>query len=703
MRTATRSRLLGIQVLILSLVAALGLQLAYSQVVAGDRYQDAAADNGVREVVTPAVRGLILDARGRPLVRNRSRLVISIDRSALERQPDRGDAVLARLASLLGRPVSELRRQIRPCGPGITKPCWSGSPYRPVPVLDDAPLQAALQIMERREQFPAVRAEVVAAREYPAPAGARAVHLLGYLQPADEQAMAAQRARGRRDPELQRADLVGRAGLEKQYDEVLRGTPGTTRLVVDHAGRVTGRIDEVAPVPGSHLVTSIDADVQAVAEQELLAAIKRARGEVDRNTGRRYAADAGAVVVMDVHTGRVLAMASYPIYDPQIWEDGISMTDYRRLVGEQTGAPLLSRAFQGGGAPPGSTFKPISVAAAVAAGFPLGSKYPCPSSLRIGGRQFRNFESRGYGDITLARAIEVSCDTVFYGIAERLWRRDGGNRPVAQPADALQRMARSFGLGEPTGVDLPGESPGRIADRDHKRRSWERTKHESCRRASSGYPELARTDPARARFLKELAKENCADGFRWRVGDAVNFAIGQGDTLVTPLQLARTYAAIANGGTLWRPQVARAVIGPDGRVATTFEPEATGRLPLSRNTLSYLRNALTGVTTRGSAAWRFAGWPHDKYPVAAKTGTAEVFGKQTTSWFATFAPADKPRYAVVMTVSQGGTGTGSGAAAPSVRGIYEALFGIGRPPVLPGGVPSASLPPIRPNGTVGGR
>ncbi|WP_199701594.1 penicillin-binding protein 2 [Jiangella rhizosphaerae] len=679
--------------------AALGVQLAFLQVVAGDRYREDAQDNRIREVVTPAARGLILDDLGRPLAQNRSRFVISVNRTDLERQPDRGEAVLERLGRLLGLPATELRQQISPCGPGVTEPCWNGSPYQPVPVAEGVDAQTALQIMERREDYPAVTAELVAARDYPAPEGARAVHLLGYLQPADEEEMAAQEARGLRDPGLQRADLVGRAGLEKQYDDLLRGTPGVTRLAVDHAGRVTGTVEQVAPVPGNHLVTSIDAKVQAVAEQELHAAIERARGQIDDNTGRRYEADAGAVVVMDVRTGRIVAMASYPSYDPQVWVDGITPTEYQRLVDEESGGPLLSRAFQGGGAPPGSTFKPISAAAAAAAGFSLTSTYPCPGSLTIGGRRFRNFESQDYGDITMARALEVSCDTVFYDIAQRMWLRDGGNQPVERPSDPMQRMARSFGLGQPTGVDLPGESPGRIADRDYKRRHWERTKDETCRRADSGYPELAPSEPARARFLEQLAKENCADGFRWRVGDAVNFSIGQGDTLVTPLQLARAYAAIANGGTLWRPQVAKAVLGPDGHPVKTFEPEATGQLPVSRSTLDYLRDALVGVTTHGSAARAFAGWPHDEYPVASKTGTAEVYGNQTTSWFATFAPADQPQYAVVMMVSQGGTG--SGTAAPSVRKIYEALFGIGREPVLPGGELPTGLPQIRPDSTVG--
>jgi penicillin-binding protein 2 len=696
MNGPTQARLIILQVLVLSLVATLFTRLWYIQAVVGDRYERAASENRVREVVTPALRGTIFDDLGRPLVRNRSRMVVSVSRTELLRQPDRGEAVLRRLASVLGEQYETLSLRLRPCGPGVGKPCWNGSPYQPVPVSDGTDVATALQVLERREEFPGVTAELVGTRDYPRPEGANAAHMLGYLQTANDQEMAAQEARGLLDPKLRAADLVGRAGLERQYDSMLRGTPGVTRVAVDHLGRVTGPVGETASTPGSHLVTSIDAKIQAIAEKQLTEAIKRARSTADFR-GRRYKADSGAVVVMDVRTGHIIAMASYPTYDPAVWVGGITPDDYKRLLSEKANVPLLSRAFQGGGGPPGSTFKPISTSAAAEAGFSLNARYPCPSALTIGNRSFKNFESQGQGPITLARALEVSCDTVFYGIGYRMWLRDGGSNPVDKPKDPMQKMAKAYGLGQRTGLDLPSESPGRIADRDYKQRYWEQTKDEACRRAKSGYPELKQDDPARARFLEQLAKENCVDGNRWRAGDAVNFSIGQGDTLVTPLQLARVYAAIANGGTLWRPQVAKAVVSADGKVVKTFKPEATGKLPVSKKTLSYIQDALEGVTTRGSSAWRFGGFPLDKYPIASKTGTAEGFGEDPSSWFATYAPADKPQYAVVMTVSRGGTG--SGTSAPSVRKIYEALFGIGQQPALPGGKPPAKLPQVRPDGT----
>jgi penicillin-binding protein 2 len=696
-RQRTYARLFLLQLLVLALMATLFARLWYLQVAAGDRYERAASHNRVREVVTPAVRGLLLDDVGRPLVRNRTRLVVSVSRTELERQPDGGAAVLGRLAAVLRRPSDALRKQIRPCARGVPKPCWNGSPYQPVPLADDADVATALQILERRDRFPGVSAEFVAAREYPSPEGANAAHVLGYLQPADEAEMTAQRSRGLLDWRLQRADLVGRAGLEKQYDTELRGVPGVQRVAVDHRGRVTGTVGETPSRPGNHIVTTIDAKVQAVAEQQLQAAIKRARTVPDFR-GRRYRADSGAVVVLDVNTGAVVAMASYPTYDPSVWVGGISGDAYARLTGEQAGIPLLSRAFQGGG-PPGSTFKVISTAAAGESGYSLRARYPCPSSFTVGNRSFKNFESLAYGAITLRRAIEVSCDTVFYRIAYSMWRRDGGNQPDPKPKDPMQTMARAFGLGRLTGVDLPGESPGRIADRAYKQRYWAATKAESCRRAETGYPDLRESDPLRARFLELLAKENCAEGYRFRAGDAVNFAIGQGDTMVTPLQLANVYAAIANGGTLWKPYVAKAELTPQGRVVRTVKPARIGRLPVSPQVLGYLQESLEGVSRAGTAAGVFRGFPLDEYTVGAKTGTAEAFGKQPSSWFATYAgKGGKPQYAIVMTVSQGGTG--SGTSGPSVRKIYEAIFGIGQPAALPGGRPPSRLPVVRKDGTI---
>jgi penicillin-binding protein 2 len=673
-------RLVVLQVLVLSLLVALFGRLWELQVLSADRYRAAAADNRVREVVTPAPRGQLLDRAGRPLARNRTALVVSIARTEMLRQPDGGRDLVRRVAEVVQRPVEEVWAATQLCGTDGAEPppqCWNGSPYQPIPVAENAKPAMALQILERREDFPGVTAEVQAVRNYPMPQGANAAHVLGYLGPVSEEevtAQAAARKPGDDGPGLQPSDLVGRAGLERQYDADLRGQPGVRRLAVDHRGAVTGTVGETEPVSGNSVVTHLDAKVQAIAERELEAAITRAR-TVDDGSGRRFEADSGAVVVMDVRTGGILAMASYPSYDPNVWVGGISEADYAAVTSEDANYPNLSRAFQGEYAP-ASTFKVISMPAAVQDGYPLDGRYECSSDYTVGGRTFRNYESRAYGSITLKRTMEISCDTVFYRFAHEMWQRDGGITPIKNPEDPMVAMAQRFGLGRPTGLDLPGERPGRIADRTWKRQYWEATKDFHCAQAKSGYPDVAEDDPARARFLTQLSRENCAEGYAFRAGDAVNFSIGQGDTTVTPLQLARVYAAIGNGGTLWEPRVGKAVVGPDGTLVRRIEPEAAGRIPVEPRVLSYLQDALTSTSEVGTASGAFAaaGFPLHEIPVASKTGTGEVYGKQNTSWFASYAPADDPQVAVAMVVSQGGTG--GSTAGPAVARIYQALFGV---------------------------
>jgi penicillin-binding protein 2 len=370
----------------------------------------------------------------------------------------------------------------------------------------------------------------------------------------------------------------------------------------------------------------------------------------------------------------VVAAASYPTYDPNLFAGGIRSKDLERISAPANGVPLRSR-FTAETFPPASTFKVVSVPAAVSSGASLRGTYDCSPSFRVGNHVFNNYESRGYGSIDLHRALVVSCDTVFYRLAYDAWVRQGGVSAPETVMDPFVATARAFGLGRRTGIDLPGEEPGRVPDRAWKRDYWEATRVQTCARARTGYPELVRSHPARAAYLTTLAVENCATGYQYRAGDAVNFAIGQGDLAVTPVQLVSVYAAIANGGTLWRPRVAAGVRGADGTLEP-FPPERMGNVPMPRNALAYVRSALLDVPRPGgSAASAFAGFPLDAYPVAGKTGTGEVYGRQATAWFAAYAPATKPRYAVVVVVSQGGSG--SKVAAPAVRQIYDAIRALG--------------------------
>jgi penicillin-binding protein 2 len=394
-----------------------------------------------------------------------------------------------------------------------------------------------------------------------------------------------------------------------------------------------------------------------------------------------------------------LAMASYPTYDPNLWVGGISKRDYDELLESRA---LSSNAVQGT-FPPGSTFKPITTVAAAQEGYNLSGIYDCPSTYEVGSQTFRNFESEGFGPISFQRALEVSCNTVFYRLADEMWLKAGGNAATVDAADPIAEAAAAFGLGRVTGVDLPGEAPGLVAGRTEKLQTWENRRDNWCSDAKEGFPSVRETRPELADYYTALAKENCLDGFRWRNGDAINASIGQGDTAVTPLQLAMVYAAIANGGSIYRPHLAKALVSSSGEVLQEIEPEVTSRIN-DEVTLAFMRNALAGVTTDGTGRSSFEGFPLDEIPIASKTGSAQVFGADTTiSWFGSFAPANDPRYAVVMMVTEGGTG--SGTSGPSVRAIYEALFGVTggsinpRKSVLIDGAPSDLLPVVRADGT----
>ncbi|UQS28214.1 penicillin-binding protein 2 [Streptomyces fradiae] len=678
-------RLIVIQVLVFSLLLTLLGRLWYLQIRNGDEYTDAARSNHVQQVVQPAVRGTILDARGVPLADNETRLVVSASRTELMRMKDRGKGVLTRLAGVLGMTPKEVMDKVRLCDSETPQPCWNGSPYQPIPVTDDATTQQALQIRERAEDFPGITAEPTAVRRYPAPGRARTAQVLGYLSPVTDEEI--EKAKDTDSPFL-RSDQVGRSGIERTYDKALRGKAGVTRYEVDKLGRVLGQVENDPTVPGSTLVTSIDARVQAVAEYELHQAMKTVRKEVDRVTGRPYKADAGAVVVMESKTGRVVAMASQPDYDPNVWVGGISGKEYAKFTSKDSNYPLLNRAIQGQ-SPAGSVFKVVSASAAVRAGYPFDNRYNCSASYSLGGRSFANFESKGHGPITLGDALKYSCNTVFYALGHKEWQRDGGLKPRKDAHDWFYRTAREFGFGSETGIDLPNEVTGRIPDRQWKQRFWEANKDAWCKQGKKG-----------GDYVQQIAYENCLEGNQLKAFDSINFAIGQGDVLITPVQLATAYAAISNGGTLYEPTVGKAVISPDGKKIEQIKPKASGRLPVDAQTIKDLDKGLRSVVEPGgTAAWRFGGWPQDKIPMRAKTGTAQVYGKQTTSWFATYTDD----YTIVMTISQGGTG--SGASGPAVRNIYDALYGLDdegnqdlKRALLP--KPQQTLPKIQPDGSI---
>ncbi|WP_406139891.1 penicillin-binding protein 2 [Streptomyces sp. NBC_01089] len=678
-----RIRLVVIQILVFSLLLTLGGRLWYLQIRNGQEYSAEAKNNHVQQVVQPAVRGSIVDARGVPIADNETKLVVSANRTDLMKMSDNGKAVLTRLAGVLGMKPADVIAKVRLCDAKTPKPCWNGSPYQPIPVTEDATTQQALQIRERTEDFPGITAEPTAVRSYPGTGGLNAAQVLGYLGPVTDKEVAKS---NKTDNPLLRSDQVGRAGLESMYDQQLRGKSGVTRYEVDNLGRVIGKAGQTASQPGSSLVTSIDSRVQALTEKELDAAMKALRKTYDSVTHTNYKADSGAAVVMDVHTGQVIAMASAPTYNPNVWSGGISAKNYDKLTKTSSNYPLLNRAIQGQSAP-GSTFKVISTSAAINAGYAPDGGYPCTSSMTIGNREFKNFEGENYGDISLGKALEVSCDTVFYHVAYDQWKKDGGNNPK-HPKDWFFKTAHEFGLGKKTGIDLPNELAGRVPDREWKKAYWEANKDLWCKQGKKN-----------GTYVEQIEYENCTDGKQIRAGDSVNYAIGQGDTLLTPVQEAVIYSALANGGTMYQPSVGKAIVSADGKKVQPIKPKSIGKLPDTKSTVSYINKALEGVVTSGTAAWQFGGWPQDKITLHAKTGTAEVAGKQTTGWLSTYTKD----YAIIMTISQGGTG--SGAAGPAVRKIYEAMYGIGKDgkpnpkkALMP--KPETSLPKINRDGAI---
>ena len=688
MNLRSRLSLLVIQIFIISLMLALLGRLFYLQVAAGPKYKDAALSIQSRDVVTPATRGLIVDSSGVPLALNKVGVAITVDRTKIDRQEDKGEAVLRSLAQLLGLQYRDVFQRTRLCGElekGKRAGCWTGSRFQPIPITKDADPALALQIVERSDLFPGIDAQPIAIRSYPANADANAAHMLGYIGPLTEGDLAGENGRS-----YFRSESIGKAGLEVQYDEYLRGTPGIKTVLVDRKEAVTNTSKVTNPVAGNHLVTSIDVRLQAASEKALADAVARSRAS-------GFRADGGAAVVLDVVTGRVLALASYPTYDPNLYERGLTVKQASDLYSEAAGVPALSRALQGLFAP-ASTFKAVSLVAAVNAGYSLDAIYDCPGEYQVGTRAFQNFESKAQGRMNLTKAMAISCDTIWYKIAFAEWLKDGGLKPKANPNDYFFKAAEGFQIGKKTGIDLPSESSGRLANREWRKSWYEQNKDFYC-----NYKERA-TKAQQTAFLIELARENCLDGDKIRAGDAVNFSIGQGDTVITPLKLAQMYAAIANGGTIWKPIVGKAIVTTEGKVLKTIDSEKLGTLPATKETIKFLKNSLREVVTSGTGAGAFAGFP---VAVSGKTGTAQVFGKNAngtlksdTSWFASYAPTDKPRFAVVMMVSQGGYGASSSGVG--VRKIYETLFGTKGSTVVPGaaiypeGKPPLKLPKISP-------
>ena len=618
---ATGMRLTIVGVVVVCLFASLFARLWYLQVINEPQAQAAAQNNGVRLVYEQAPRGRILDRNGTVLVDNRISEEITISRDTAGREPD----VVTRLAALLGVSPNSLQRQVQD---------KRYSPYVPVPVAQDVDTAKIIYIREHQESFPGVEAKAVAERTYPY--GMVAANILGYIgQISDQQYTLAKKLGYQSD------DQIGQSGVEAAYEDALRGRPGVTKLQVDSKGLVIGVLGSEPPMQGHDVWLSIDINTQKLAEDSLAQGLAAARANTDRPTGgpgAHYAAPVGAAVVMDPRDGTVLALATNPTYNPADFINGISPAKFNAYLADPN-HPLDDRTIQGEYAP-GSTFKLATAIAGLQAGIINPSfVFNDKGYLQVGNSKVFNDNHQAYGPVNLSRALTVSSDAYFYNVGANFW--DGRGR---YGQDGMQNVDRQLGFGATTGMALPNETAGRIPD------------------------------PA-SRAREHAANPKAFPEGQWFTGDSVNTAIGQGEVAVTPLQLANAYATFANGGTLWEPRIALKITDQGGHVLQTLTSLPRGRVNLPPQWRDPMLAGFQGVVANpsGTAYAAFSGFPLAQFPIAGKTGTAQVTGKQPTSVFASFAPAGNPQYVVDAFLEQ--AGYGAAAAAPTVRRIYEGLFG----------------------------
>lgn len=596
-------RIAAFGLVILAALGVLILRLWFVQVIGGADYEARATDNRVRTVMTEAPRGIITDRNGAEIVRNRA-----------------GENVVARPQEL---PAAHRERVLRtlaqilrttPAALGAKLARAQGAPFQSVVLAEDVPPLVQAVIEERRRQLPGIALERAYVREYPH--GSLAAHLVGYTTPIPAEEAAAYRRKGYRPDEK-----VGRYGVERSYEDYLRGAAGEVRYEVDAMGELTARgvISARPPRPGRNVQLTIDLRTQKVLEEEL-----RARVALSGSS------PAAAGVALDPDTGEVLALASYPTFRPSVFAEGSDREKVRLL--RDPAQPFFDRAIAGG-YPAASTFKAVTAVAALEGGYTTADEaIPSPGSIRLYNQEFINFGRRDLGVLTLRTALMYSSDTYFDQVADRFYR-DGGNTP-------LQDWARRFGFGARTGIDLPGEEPGLVPTPEWKRRQF------------AGQPGMQ----------------------IWYPGDTIQMAIGQKDLQVTPLQVAVAYAAIANGGRVVTPTVVRRIQELDGR--TALEPIRTRRprpLGARPETLRVVRDGLYLAANdyNGTSAAVFAGLP-DEVKVAGKTGTAENPHGADHSWFVGYAPYHHPRIVAAIVVEQGGQG--ANAAAPAVCRVIAAYL-----------------------------
>jgi penicillin-binding protein 2 len=600
-RLALRIAVFGAVTLVL--FAVLFFRLWTLQLVKGEEYLAEANNNRTREYRVAAPRGTIVDRDGEILVDNRTSLALQVSPRKLAPPGSGRRAELAELAELTNTTLPRLRRMLREE--------LRLAPSAPVTLRRDVGRYLVYYLQENQDRFPGVEVRRVFVRDYPK--GTLAAHLFGNVGEVSEEQLKEPRYRG-----LEPGDTVGQEGVEYQYDQVLRGRAGATRIQVDSLGQPTpgGQLSVVEPSPGNNLRLTIDSGLQEAGDGAL------------SGTGLP-----GAYVAMDVRDGSILAMGSNPTFDPAVFTRPLTQSQVNELYRDPVLSPLTNRAIAGA-YPTGSTFKPITSIAALASGnvTTTESIYD-DGAFTLGGITFQNAGGVAHGSVAMQSALQVSSDVYYYTLGDRMY-----------PGTELQNWAHRLGIGRESGIDLPGEQAGLLPT------------------------------PA---WRNELYREDLTER-PWSAGDNVNLSVGQGDLQADPLQMAVAYATIANGGEVPRPHVGMQVEDSAGRVLREIEPRPARNVRIDPD---WRETILAGLhdaaqSPGGTSYGVFGGFP---VPVAGKTGTAERPPYADQSWYVVLAPYPDPEIVVAVTFEQGGFGADT--AAPAALQILSEYFAKSAKPV----------------------
>ena len=601
---------------LLIIVSVLIVRLYFLQVMSGQIYAQEASKNILRTVNIPAPRGNIYDRNGKILVRSIPVPAVSVDPIVVINNED--------VINILSEKLKMSKYEI------IKKLNKSNISYLERIILkQNIDYETMIFFKENKNMLPGVEIITLFYREYEY--GSLAAHILGYTGEIDENRLKlSQYSVG-----YEGGDQIGLTGVEEVYEKLLKGSKGKIVYEVDPIGKPKSVVEEVQFTPGNDLYLTIDINLQKEVEEILANSIMAIRERKLPKSEEFYKVPGGSVVVLNARNGEVLAMASYPTYDPSVFTGGISQKDWIYLNDPENMYPLNNRAVMGYA--PGSVFKLVTAYAALNEEITNKSRLILCTGIWYGlGRDFPKscWASGGHGALNIVGAIKNSCDIYFYELGYELFLKN------KNADELLQKYAKIFGFGNATGIDLSIEEHGVIPD---------------------------------SKWKKEFFKEQ-KDKTIWFPGDSVNMAIGQGDILVTPLQMALAYSILANHGLKYTPHVGLEIKDALGNNLATLGDNAPLDLEMNQEYIKIIEEGLLQVVNQGTAAGRFAGFPLKDIPVAGKTGTAEVAGKQDSAWFVCYAPANKPEYIIVVMLEQ--AGGGSSAAVPIARQIMEYLFGL---------------------------